>query len=161
MNSKIFNRFKMILLVITTLVAIPVFASESDINRTDAQGQRQGYWIIKGSMTSEPDYKPEEKVEEGTYKNNRKDGLWKNTGPEENSAVKSITSQGSLPESINYFTIMVNSKSTAFGLIQRIQGILNVFIKTETLSRYLYLQITANATGCRSTTMKTVSLLWR
>ena len=81
MNLTYNNRFKLILLVLTTIMSMPVFAFESDINRTDAQGQRQGYWIIKGSMLSDATYKPEEKVEEGNYKNNRKDGLWKKYWP--------------------------------------------------------------------------------
>lgn len=81
MNLKYSHQIKHILLVMITVMSLPVFAFESDINRTDAQGQRQGYWIIKGSMLSDATYKPEEKVEEGNYKNNRKDGLWKKYWP--------------------------------------------------------------------------------
>jgi antitoxin component YwqK of YwqJK toxin-antitoxin module len=57
------------------------FAVDGEINRTDAKGQRQGYWIVKGSMVNDKTYKPEDKVEEGVYQDNRKQGLWKRYWP--------------------------------------------------------------------------------
>lgn len=64
----------------------------NEINKTDASGQRQGYWIIKGDMVNDPVYKPESKVEEGRYTDNRKEGVWKKYWP-----------NGKLRSEINYF----------------------------------------------------------
>lgn len=65
------------LIVIIALISLSSFAFEGDINQTDARGLRQGYWIIKGGMIDDREYKPESKVEEGNYIDSRKDGLWK------------------------------------------------------------------------------------
>ena len=47
------------------------------INLIDDIGQKQGPWIIFGRSKSNKGFAPEEKVEEGSYQNNRKVGLWK------------------------------------------------------------------------------------
>ena len=46
------------------------------INET-IEGKKEGPWVIFASMRNLPDYKPEDKYEEGSYKSNRKVGLWK------------------------------------------------------------------------------------
>lgn len=43
---------------------------------TDANGLKQGYWIIKNDVKKLPGYTPDAKVEEGHYKDNLKQGLW-------------------------------------------------------------------------------------
>ncbi len=43
---------------------------------TDANGKRQGKWIVFGKNTTNPGYQPEQKVSEGMYKDNRKTGVW-------------------------------------------------------------------------------------
>jgi antitoxin component YwqK of YwqJK toxin-antitoxin module len=48
-----------------------------ELNRVDTQGMRQGYWIIKGYMTTEQGYGANATVEEGHYVNNSKEGVWK------------------------------------------------------------------------------------
>jgi antitoxin component YwqK of YwqJK toxin-antitoxin module len=48
-----------------------------DLNVTDSSGLRQGYWIIKGYMTDNADYSPNSTVEEGEYKDGKKEGIWK------------------------------------------------------------------------------------
>jgi antitoxin component YwqK of YwqJK toxin-antitoxin module len=50
-------------------------------NATDARGLKQGTWVIQGSMLKDPSYAPDAKVEEGTYLNNEKEGLWKRYWP--------------------------------------------------------------------------------
>lgn len=90
MNTTLF-RLRHLLFSGIMLCNIAVFASEGDINRTDAKGQRQGYWIVKGSMINDKLYKPEDKVEEGVYQDNRKQGLWKRYWP-----------SGKLRNEINY-----------------------------------------------------------
>ena len=52
-----------------------------DLNMTDASGKRQGYWVIKGVMVNDRNYAPEAIVEEGNYRNNLKEGLWKKYWP--------------------------------------------------------------------------------
>ena len=46
------------------------------VNET-IDGKKEGPWVIFASMRNLPDYKPEDKYEEGSYKTNRKVGLWK------------------------------------------------------------------------------------
>jgi len=46
------------------------------INET-IEGKKEGPWVIFASMRNLPDYKSEDKYEEGSYKSNRKVGLWK------------------------------------------------------------------------------------
>jgi len=82
-----------LLFAMVTLLAHGSYAADAlgEINKTDAKGQRQGYWIIKGDMVNDAAYKPESKVEEGRYSDNRKDGLWKKYWP-----------NGKLRSAINY-----------------------------------------------------------
>lgn len=46
------------------------------INRKDVSNYKQGRWIIFGADQSESGYDATAIVEEGSYKDNRKDGLW-------------------------------------------------------------------------------------
>jgi antitoxin component YwqK of YwqJK toxin-antitoxin module len=98
MTRKAFHYPLHLLLVLASLLSIGVLANQiaNDINRIDDKGQRQGYWIIKGDMINDPAYKPEHKVEEGRYQDNRKEGLWKKYWP--NGKVRSqITYAGGKP----------------------------------------------------------------
>ena len=46
------------------------------INLTDAQGKKQGKWILRGKHKPGTCFTAEQKVEEGKYQENRKTGLW-------------------------------------------------------------------------------------
>lgn len=46
------------------------------INLTDANGKRQGKWIVTNKLLNRPCYTPEQKVEEGVYADGRKTGIW-------------------------------------------------------------------------------------
>ena len=46
------------------------------INMTDANGRKQGKWIILGRHNPKAGYAPEQKMSEGLYKDNRKTGVW-------------------------------------------------------------------------------------
>ena len=46
------------------------------INMTDANGRKQGKWIIFGRHNPKAGYAPEQKMSEGLYKDNRKTGVW-------------------------------------------------------------------------------------
>ncbi len=93
MTRKIFTYPVFIFFVMTMVLSHSSLAVQisSEINKVDGKGQRQGYWIIKGDMVNEPAYKPENKVEEGRYTDNRKEGRWKKYWP-----------NGKLRSEINY-----------------------------------------------------------
>lgn len=56
-------------------------AQARDLNRKDQTGLRQGYWVITGEMTGNRQYSPSAKVEEGYYKDDRREGVWKKYHP--------------------------------------------------------------------------------
>jgi len=49
---------------------------EGEPNQKDAQGRKQGFWILWGKDKPEKGYPAEGKIEEGPYKDNRKNGKW-------------------------------------------------------------------------------------
>lgn len=47
------------------------------INRVDSNGKRQGYWVITAStMKLGAPWLPNQKIEEGTYQDSKKNGIW-------------------------------------------------------------------------------------
>lgn len=78
-NSTSMLRYSLVLFL--GLLCFTGFGNDGEVNKVDAKGQRQGYWIVKGEMLEDKAYKPDEKVEEGNYKDNRKEGLWKKYWP--------------------------------------------------------------------------------
>jgi len=46
------------------------------INYVDENNLKQGFWRIFGKMRKLPQYEPNQVIEEGKYKNSRKQGLW-------------------------------------------------------------------------------------
>ena len=80
MNAQILR--SLLLCVPLVLVgALSAVASSGGTNTTDANGLRQGYWVIKGYMTPDMNYGANEVVEEGSFVDNRKEGLWKHYMP--------------------------------------------------------------------------------
>ena len=54
-----------------------LYAQQNDtINIKDNNGLKQGYWIVLGESKPNTCYKAEQKVEEGNYTNNKKNGIW-------------------------------------------------------------------------------------
>ncbi len=49
---------------------------DQDGNVTDAQGKKQGKWIYRGKDRPEAGYPAEGKIEEGTFVDDRKEGIW-------------------------------------------------------------------------------------
>lgn len=80
---------KISVLVVAFLLSFTAFAGDN--NRIDNNGMRQGYWVIKGSMANDPAFKPDATVEDGNYKDNRKEGIWRKFWP-----------NGNLHSEINY-----------------------------------------------------------
>ena len=52
------------------------FSKKDTINILDSKGLKQGYWIVFGQSKPKSCYKPQAKVEEGNYKDNKKTGIW-------------------------------------------------------------------------------------
>lgn len=77
-KSAIFYRSIITLSLVMVLV---VHAFAGDFNRKDNTGLRQGYWVITGEMTGDREYAPKAKIEEGYYKNDRREGVWKKYYP--------------------------------------------------------------------------------
>lgn len=75
---------KNILLAISVFGACNLFSQSSKfqlmgkdtINLVDVNGKKQGAWIIYGKDKNEPCYQPEQKAEEGKFRENRKTGQW-------------------------------------------------------------------------------------
>lgn len=68
-------------LLLTLLVAVPVTWSGNDqggeeLNRVDENGLKQGKWVYLGKDRPTAGFPAEGKIEEGTYKDDRKEGTW-------------------------------------------------------------------------------------
>tara|TARA_Y100001934_G_C12377213_1_gene789924 strand:- start:2461 stop:3369 length:909 start_codon:yes stop_codon:yes gene_type:complete len=77
----IFKALKTSFNQITLLIFILFLSSSSisqndSINKVDEQNQKQGYWIFTNQQKRLPGYKPNQKIEEGTFLNNKKEGKW-------------------------------------------------------------------------------------
>jgi antitoxin component YwqK of YwqJK toxin-antitoxin module len=73
------------------------------INRVDAEGKKQGYWIRFGSTRPGSCYQEFQKMEEGIYLNNRKTGLW-----------KEYYCSGSLKNELNFADGKVNGEAVMY-----------------------------------------------
>ncbi len=60
------------------------YGQDNDTINQKVDGKKEGYWIIYAHMRDFSDYKPNDIVEEGLYKTNRKFGLWKKYFPNGN-----------------------------------------------------------------------------
>lgn len=61
------------------MCSLPLFAGNDqvgDLNKIDSNGRKQGKWIYFGKDRPEAGYPPEGKIEEGEYKDDRKEGTW-------------------------------------------------------------------------------------
>lgn len=102
-------------LAIFVLLGASAFsADDGELNRIDANGQRQGYWIIKGYMIEDGGFSANATVEEGHYLNGNKEGLWKRYYPS-GSLRNEITYRGDSPfgaYTIYYPNGQIEEKST-------------------------------------------------
>ncbi|MFT4601948.1 MAG: antitoxin component YwqK of YwqJK toxin-antitoxin module [Arenicella sp.] len=64
------------LIIISLLFSLSSFGQSDTLNQKDAQGKKQGFWIITGEMKPEKGYCASCKIEEGTYLDDRKNGTW-------------------------------------------------------------------------------------
>lgn len=78
------KRFLLIVFFITYKISLAQsfeIYNQDTINMIDANNLKQGFWIFWGKMKKLPGYADDSKVEEGTFQNSRKVGLWKKYFP--------------------------------------------------------------------------------
>jgi antitoxin component YwqK of YwqJK toxin-antitoxin module len=81
------KKFTLIFLFIVCKIGLAqslVLNGKDTINLLDANGKRQGKWVITGKLANLPEFEPEAKVEEGKYLNSLKMGIWKHYFPNGN-----------------------------------------------------------------------------
>jgi hypothetical protein len=69
-------------------------AAADTINMTDANGKKQGKWILSGYHLPKTGYRDGQKISEGIYKDNKKQGLWIDYFPSGNIKNKIIFKDG-------------------------------------------------------------------
>jgi antitoxin component YwqK of YwqJK toxin-antitoxin module len=52
------------------------FDQDEKLNKTDSEGKKQGKWIYYGKDRPEDGYPASGKIEEGSYRDDRKEGIW-------------------------------------------------------------------------------------
>ena len=73
---------KNLLILLFISQASVVLCTEKDsVNLVDPAGLKQGYWIIRNDVKKLPNYTMEAKVEEGSFVDSRKIGIWKTYFP--------------------------------------------------------------------------------
>jgi antitoxin component YwqK of YwqJK toxin-antitoxin module len=92
-------------LLILLFVACKIAIAQSSVgkdtipggnNFTDTEGKKQGKWVILGKDAHKPEYKDDQKVEEGKYIDSKKTGIWKEYYPNDNLK-SSITYENNRP----------------------------------------------------------------
>lgn len=64
------------MLICIVLHSLICFSQNDTINFTDDQNKKQGYWIFTNQHKKLPGYQSNQKVEEGFFVNNKKEGKW-------------------------------------------------------------------------------------
>jgi antitoxin component YwqK of YwqJK toxin-antitoxin module len=75
MIHKMLLSFLLLGMIVVSPVAM-AYDQDNKINQTDTQGKKQGLWIYFGKDRPEEGYPANGKIEEGTYKDDRKEGIW-------------------------------------------------------------------------------------
>lgn len=70
---------KTVFTLLFSVMSIALIAQAANV--TDESGYKQGQWKITGADKPLPGYGPTQVIEEGFYKNNRKEGSWKKYYP--------------------------------------------------------------------------------
>lgn len=68
--------FLMFIGLLTTPLAFASSDQGGDVNKKDNDGKKQGLWVYYGKDRPTSGYPSEGKIEEGQYKDDRKDGVW-------------------------------------------------------------------------------------
>jgi antitoxin component YwqK of YwqJK toxin-antitoxin module len=70
------KRLALLLFLMLSLEGIQAQNSAASINKKDSTGFKQGKWVITGEMRKDTAYSASSIIEEGSYENDRKVGLW-------------------------------------------------------------------------------------
>lgn len=62
--------------ILLTFLALSSMAQNDTVNLVDDNNLKQGHWVITNEEKKLPGYAPNQVVEEGRYKDNRKSGKW-------------------------------------------------------------------------------------
>jgi antitoxin component YwqK of YwqJK toxin-antitoxin module len=82
MLRRTFSLSVLLTLVAAAMASLQAIASYGGgQNQIDEFGKRQGYWVINGFMSNDRSYAPDETVEEGLYRDDRREGVWKKYWP--------------------------------------------------------------------------------
>ncbi len=82
MKSVLSSQLISICAAISILVGSLYYFSDTVKNHVDDSGMRQGHWVITGSMVNNPDFESDDIVEEGSYENDKKAGIWNKFYPD-------------------------------------------------------------------------------
>lgn len=63
------------------VLSVNAAAAQDTLNRTDAQGMKQGWWQIDAPKAGKPEYADGQKIEEGRYADNKRIGQWQRYWP--------------------------------------------------------------------------------
>lgn len=103
-----------LLLVLGQAVFAQASTPQADtLNRLDELGRKQGWWKISAPKADKPDYSNGQLIEEGTYTNSRRIGLWRRYWPNGN-VMSEITYVMGLPRG-DYKTFYPNGKTEEQG----------------------------------------------
>jgi antitoxin component YwqK of YwqJK toxin-antitoxin module len=90
LNKKIVTSLTLVVICFLFFLPIPSLSNGllnlnqskfSDSTNKIIEGKKEGYWIVYGKTKNNPKYLDGEIFEEGEYKNNRKEGVWKKYYP--------------------------------------------------------------------------------
>jgi len=121
---------------------------------------RQGYWIIKGYMSDEDSFGPNDTVEEGEYLDNLKEGTWKRFHSNGNLRSE-ITYSKNRPYgayAIYYENSQLEESSTWHR--NKNVGDFKRYYSNGQPQQASFLQTMANAMVSKNISMKTDNLLW-
>jgi antitoxin component YwqK of YwqJK toxin-antitoxin module len=76
MIKKLFLSFLFLGLIFVSSNSLALDQDDSKINKTDSEGKKQGKWIYYGKDRPEEGYPANGKIEEGNYKDDRREGIW-------------------------------------------------------------------------------------
>ncbi|MFT4601949.1 MAG: antitoxin component YwqK of YwqJK toxin-antitoxin module [Arenicella sp.] len=82
------------LFLISLIFGLSSFGQSDTLNQKDAEGKKQGYWIITGHLKPEKGHCDNCKVEEGKYVDNRKDGVYIKYFPNGNKRMTATYTNG-------------------------------------------------------------------
>jgi antitoxin component YwqK of YwqJK toxin-antitoxin module len=74
--KKTFFKIFLICFALSARAQSPELYGKDTINKTDAEGKKQGKWVLFGKHKPGTCYEQNQKTEEGKYADNRKAGIW-------------------------------------------------------------------------------------